>query len=68
MKKMESVDHMNDFELNDYINDLEEKKSNKSKELIKINKEFREIDESLQKALAERNNRNIDKRYKQLKL
>ena len=59
---------MNNTELNDYIDDLENSKTNKSKELIKINKEFREIDESLQKALAERNNRNIDKRYKQLNL
>ena len=59
---------MNNTELNNYINTLENSKTNKSKELIKINKEFREIDESLQKALAERNNRNIDKRYKQLNL
>lgn len=59
---------MNNTELNDYIDTLERTKTNKSKELIKINKEFREIDESLQKALAERNNRNIDKRYKQLNL
>ena len=35
MKKMKSVDHMNDFELNDYINDLEEKKSNKIKGINK---------------------------------
>ena len=59
---------MNNTELNDYIDTLERTKTNKSKELIKINKEFREIDESLQKALAKRNNRNIDKRYKQLNL
>ena len=59
---------MNNTELNDYINTLESTKTNKSKELIKINKEFREIDENLQKALTERNNRNIDKRYKQLNL
>ena len=59
---------MNNTELNNYIDTLESNKTNKSKELIKINKEFREIDESLQKALAERNNRNIDKRYKQLNL
>ena len=59
---------MNNTELNDYIDALEDSKTNKSKELIKINKEFREIDENLQKALAERNNRNIDKRYKQLNL
>ena len=65
---MKSVDSMNDTELNNYINSLESTKTNKSKELIKINKEFREIDECLQKALAERNNRNIDKRYKQLNL
>lgn len=65
---MKSVDSMNNTELNDYIDILENNKTNKSKELIKINKEFREIDESLQKALAERNNRNIDKRYKQLNL
>ncbi|ACZ08117.1 Uncharacterised protein [Sebaldella termitidis] len=65
---MKSVDSMNNTELNDYIDTLERTKTNKSKELIKINKEFREIDESLQKALAERNNRNIDKRYKQLNL
>lgn len=65
---MKNVDSMNNTELNDYINTLESAKTNKSKELIKINKEFREIDESLQKALAERNNRNIDERYKQLNL
>ena len=65
---MKNVDSMNNTELNDYIDTLERTKTNKSKELIKINKEFREIDESLQKALAERNNRNIDKRYKQLNL
>ena len=65
---MKSVDSMNNTELNDYIDTLERTKTNKSKELIKINKEFREIDESLQKALAERNNRNIDERYKQLNL
>lgn len=65
---MKSVDSMNNTELNDYIDVLENSKTNKFKELIKINKEFREIDESLQKALAERNNRNIDKRYKQLNL
>ena len=65
---MKSVDSMNNTELNDYIDTLERTKTNKSKELIKINKEFREIDENLQKALAERNNRNIDKRYKQLNL
>ena len=59
---------MNNTELNDYIDVLENSKTNKFKELIKINKEFREIDENLQKALAERNNRNIDKRYKQLNL
>ena len=65
---IKNTDSMNNTELNNYINTLENSKTNKSKELIKINKEFREIDESLQKALAERNNRNIDKRYKQLNL
>lgn len=65
---IKNIDSMNNTELNDYIDTLERTKTNKSKELIKINKEFREIDESLQKALAERNNRNIDKRYKQLNL
>ncbi len=65
---IKNTDSMNNTELNDYIDTLESSKTNKSKELIKINKEFREIDESLQKALAERNNRNIDKRYKQLNL
>ena len=65
---IKNTDSMSDIELNDYINTLESSKTNKSKELIKINKEFREIDENLQKALAERNNRNIDKRYKQLNL
>ena len=65
---IKNIDSMNNTELNDYIDTLESSKTNKSKELIKINKEFREIDESLQKALAERNNRNIDKRYKQLNL
>ena len=65
---IKNIDSMNNTELNDYIDTLERTKTNKSKELIKINKEFREIDESLQKALAERNNRNIDKRYRQLNL
>ena len=65
---MKSVDSMNNTELNDYIDTLERTKTNKSKELIKINKELREIDESLQKAMAERDNRNIDKRYKHLNL
>ena len=47
-----------------------QKKKNpiKSKELIKINKEFRDIDNKLQKAISLKNNRNIDKRYKQLGL
>ena len=44
---IKNIDSMNNTELNDYIDVLENSKTNKSKELIKINKEFREIDESL---------------------
>ena len=65
MRRMKNVDHMNDFELSDYIDVLEGQKTVKSKELLKINKEFRGIDDELQKAISLRNNRNIQKRYEQ---
>ena len=51
---IKNVDPISDNQLNEYINSLEDRKSNKSKELIKINEEFREIDQKLKDALEVR--------------
>ena len=62
MKRMiKDVDPISDIQLNEYINSLEDKKSNKSKELIKINAEFREIDQKLKDALEVREMRLLNK-------
>ena len=59
---MKSADPISDIQLNEYISSLEERKSNKSKELIKINIEFREIDKKLKDALEVREIRLLNKR------
>ena len=62
MKRMiKDVDPISDIQLNEYINSLEDKKSNKSKELIRINAEFREIDKKLKDALEVREVRLLNK-------
>ena len=61
MKLMKNVDPISDIQLNDYINSLEDRKSNKSKELIRINAEFREIDKKLKDALEVREVRLLNK-------
>ena len=62
MKRMiKDADPISDIQLNEYINSLEERKSNKSKELIKINTEFREIDQKLKDALEVREIRLLNK-------
>ena len=62
MKRMiKDADPISDIQLNEYINTLEERKSNKSKELIKINTEFREIDQKLKDALEVREIRLLNK-------
>ena len=62
MKRMiKGEDRISDIQLNEYINSLEERKSNKSKELIKINAEFREIDKKLKDALEVREIRLLNK-------
>ncbi|MCP1226520.1 hypothetical protein [Sebaldella sp. S0638] len=58
---IKDADPISDTRLNDYINTLEERKSNKSKELIKINTEFREIDQKLKDALEVREIRLLNK-------
>ena len=58
---IKDVDPISDIQLNEYINSLEDKKSNKSKELIKINAEFREIDKKLKDALEVREVRLLNK-------
>ena len=58
---MKSADPISDIQLNEYISSLEERKSNKSKELIKINIEFREIDKKLKDALEVREIRILSK-------
>lgn len=58
---IKNVDPISDTQLNEYINSLENKKSNKSKELIKINAEFREIDKKLKDALEVREIRLLNK-------
>ena len=65
---MRNLDYMNDFELSERISKLESEKMKKTKELIEINKEFRDINDELQMAISIRNNRHIDKRFKQLNL
>ena len=54
-------DRISDIQLNEYISSLEDKKSNKSKELIRINAEFREIDKKLKDALEVREIRLLNK-------
>ena len=61
MRMIKNVDPISDTQLNEYINSLENKKSNKSKELIKINTEFREIDQKLKDALEVREIRLLNK-------
>ena len=58
---IKNADPISDMQLNEYINSLEERKSNKSKELIKINAEFREIDKKLKDALEVREIRLLSK-------
>ena len=58
---IKDADPISDMRLNEYINSLEDKKSNKSKELIKINAEFREIDKKLKDALEVREVRLLNK-------
>ena len=58
---IKDVDLISDIQLNEYISSLEDKKSNKSKELIRINTEFREIDEKLKDALEVREARLLNK-------
>ena len=58
---IKDADPISDIQLNEYINTLEERKSNKSKELIKINTEFREIDQKLKDALEVREVRLLNK-------
>ena len=58
---IKNADPISDIQLNEYINSLEERKSNKSKELIKINAEFREIDRKLKVALEVREIRLLNK-------
>ena len=58
---MKSADPISDIQLNEYISSLEERKSNKSKELIKINIEFREIDKKLKNAIEVREIRILSK-------
>ena len=58
---IKDADPISDMQLNEYINSLEDKKSNKSKELIKINTEFREIDKKLKDALEVREVRLLNK-------
>ena len=55
------ADPISDIQLNEYINSLEDRKSNKSKELIRINAEFREIDKKLKDALEVREVRLLNK-------
>ena len=61
MRMIKDADPISDIQLNEYINSLEDKKSNKSKELIKINAEFREIDQKLKDALEVREMRLLNK-------
>ena len=58
---IKDADPISDIQLNEYINTLEERKSNKSKELIKINTVFREIDQKLKDALEVREIRLLNK-------
>ena len=61
MKMIKDADPISDGRLNEYINILENRKSNKFKELIKINNEFREIDKKLKDALEVREVRLLNK-------
>ena len=58
---IKDADPISDMQLNEYISSLEERKSNKSKELIKVNTEFREIDKKLKDALEVREVRLLNK-------
>ena len=61
MKMIKDADPISDGRLNEYINILEDRKSKKSKELIRINAEFREIDKKLKDALEVREVRLLNK-------
>mgnify|MGYP003618822069 CR=1 FL=1 len=61
MKMIKDADPISDGRLNEYINILEDRKSKKSKELIRINTEFREIDKKLKDALEVREIRLLNK-------
>lgn len=56
-----SVDCMNNKDLNSYINTLEILKKDISEDLIKINKKFRIVDEELKEALEIREVRIVTK-------
>ncbi len=58
---IKDADPISDGRLNEYINILEDRKSKKSKELIRINTEFREIDKKLKDALEVREIRLLNK-------
>ena len=58
---IKNADPISNIQLNEYISSLEDKKSNKSKELIRINAEFREIDKKLKDALEVREIRLLNK-------
>ena len=58
---IKNADPISDMQLNEYISSLEERKSNKSKELIKVNTEFRAIDKKLKDALEVREIRILSK-------
>ena len=58
---IKNADPISDMQLNEYISSLEERKSNKSKELIKVNTEFRAIDKKLKDALEVREIRLLNK-------
>ena len=59
---IKNADPISDIQLNEYISSLEERKSNKSKELIKVNTEFRAIEKKLKDALEVREIRLLNKR------
>ena len=58
---IKNADPISDIQLTEYINSLEDIKSKKSKELIRINTEFREIDKKLKDALEVREIRLLSK-------
>ena len=64
---IKDADPISDGRLNEYINILEDRKSKKSKELIRINAEFREIDNKLKDALEVREIRLLNSNYAEIK-